>query len=148
MKRVLRLCPVLLVLFSTLAFAANRDETAVRTADQRRIQATVGGNIAELGKLLSDELLYAHADGRVQSKAQYITAIATNQTKYVSVEPQDVTFQSVDTDAATLSGRAKLTVESNGRQLSFTLRFLAVWRREDGHWRLLAYQSCQLEAPH
>jgi len=147
MKLALRLSPLLLVLFSTLTFAASRDETAVRAADERRIQATVGGNIATLEKLLSDELMYAHADGRVQNKAQYITALATNQTKYVSVEPQEVTFQSIDTDAATLSGRAKLTVESNGRQLSFTLRFLAVWRREDGHWRLLAYQSCQLQTP-
>jgi hypothetical protein len=148
MKRVLRLCPVLLVLFSTLAFAANRDETAVRSADQRRVQATISGNIAELEKLLSDELIYAHADGRVQNKAQYITALATSQMKYLAFEPQDVTFQAVDMDAATLSGRARLTVEASGRQVSFTLRFLAVWRREEGHWRLLAYQSCQLEAPH
>lgn len=147
MKLALRLSPLLLVLFSTLAFAASRDETAVRAADERRIQATVSGNIATLEKLLSDELMYAHADGRVQTKAQYVTALATNQTKYVSVEPQDVTFQSIDMDAATLSGRAKLTVEASGRQLAFTLRFLAVWRREDGHWRLLAYQSCQLQTP-
>lgn len=146
MKLAFRLSPLLLVLFSSLAFAANREETAVRAADERRIQATAVGNIAELEKLLSDELIYAHADGRVQTKAQYLTAIATNQTKYVAVEPQDVAFQLINDDAATLSGRARLTVEISGRNMSFTLRFLAVWRREEGHWRLLAYQSCQLEA--
>lgn len=147
MKRVPRYW-LLSVLISSVAFGASSDEAAVRSADERRIQATISGRAEDLRELLSDELVYAQADGRVQTKAQLVAALPSSQLKYLSVEPSEEVFQSIAPHAATLSGRARLVVDASGRKLSFTLRFLAVWREESGHWRLLAYQSAQLEAPH
>lgn len=120
------------------------DHTAVRAADQERIAATIVGDTLRLSQLLSNELRYAHSDGRVQTKAQFIAAVAGNKVRYLSFEPQDVALQSITPGAVAMQGRARLKVQANEQRLEFTLRFLAVWRNEEGRWRLLVYQSSQL----
>ena len=144
MKPALRLLAFAILLSPTFASV---DESAVRHADQRRIQATISGDATELSELLSDDLLYAYSDGRVQTKAQFIAALASHQLKYVSADPEDVKYQSIASGAAVLSGRARLVVDAKDQRVTFTLRFLAVWREEAGHWRLVAYQSSPLSPP-
>ncbi len=134
-------------LFSSAAIASVDESATVRRADQRRIQATITGNAAELSELLSDDLLYAYSDGRVQTKTQLIAALANHQLKYISVDPEDVKFQSVAGGVTVLSGRARVVVEAKGQRVTFTLQFLEVWRDEAGVWRLVAYQSSQLSPP-
>ncbi len=143
----LRILPVvaLLLLAPALRAADADDFAAVRVADQRRIVATIASDTAALAKVLSDDLHYAHSDGRVQTKPQFLSAVAAKRIKYLSVLPQDIAFQSiVPTAAVAMHGRARLVVEADGRRLEFTLRFLAVWRKEGDAWRLLSYQSSQL----
>lgn len=152
LPRFLRRLSLVLALLALAPFgrAAEADDfAAVRRADQRRIVATIAGDTTGLGQLLADDLTYAHSDGRVQTKAQFLAAVGARKIKYLSVVPQDVAFQTIAPGAAVaLSGRARLVVEADGRRLEFTLRFLAVWRHEGDAWRLAAYQSSQLaEAP-
>ena len=120
------------------------DSAAVRHADERRVQATMNGDAAALRELLSDDLHYAHSDGRVQSKSQLIAALSSHGLDYDSVASENVKYQSISPGAAMLTGQTRLVVESEGRRVAFTLRFLSVWRDEAGQWRLLAYQSSQL----
>jgi hypothetical protein len=141
------LCLSLFVVLLSPAVASVDESAAVRRADQRRIQATITSNATELGDLLSDDLHYAYSDGRVQTKAQLIAALANHQLNYISVDPEDVKYQSIARGAAVLSGRARLVVEAKGQRVAFTLHFLAVWRDEAGTWRLVAYQSSQLSPP-
>lgn len=129
---------------SSLPAAESDDFAAVRAADEARLAATIAGDTLKLAQLLSDELFYAHSDGRVQTKAQFIAAVAGSRIKYVSVTPHDLQLQAIVPGAVAMNGRARLVVRADERQLEFTLRFLAVWRQEDGQWRLLSYQSSQL----
>ncbi|HVU25180.1 MAG TPA: nuclear transport factor 2 family protein [Opitutus sp.] len=117
------------------------DFAAVRRADQQRIVATIAADTAKLGALLSDDLRYARADGQPQTKAELLAAVADSRIKYVSVVPQDLAFQAIVPGAVAMSGNARLVVVTGERRLEFVLHFLAVWRNESGHWRLLAYQS-------
>ena len=137
---------LLLALVVSPAKAAVDDPAAVRRAEERRIQATITGDAATLSELLSDDLHYAHSDGRVQSKSQLIAALSSHGLDYDLVESEKVKYQAIAPGAATLTGQTRLVVESEGRRVAFTLRFLSVWREEAGHWRLLAYQSSQLPA--
>jgi hypothetical protein len=132
-----------------LSFArgAEADSAAVLRAEERRIRATITRNAEELRELLSDDLHYAHADGRVQTKAQLIAALSTADLKHLSVTPEGVKVQPIADGAATLSGQTRILVEASGRRVAFALRFLSVWRREAGQWRLVAYQSSQLSPP-
>ena len=140
--RRLAACLVLLGLVCLPARAISvADE--VRAADTARVLATVRGDLPRVTSLLSEQLHYGHADGRVQTKAQFIAAVRTSQMKYEAYDYLEREVTPVTDDVATMSGRAKLRVSVAGKQLEFIIRFLAVWRREAGDWRLLAYQSAQ-----
>lgn len=134
---------LLLVLATAPGFAASPQEE-VRAADTARIMATIAGDAARLEPLLSDALSYGHADGRVQNKADFLAALKTVRVKYEAYDYEELHIARVSDDVATMTGRAKLRATAAGKTVAFRLRFLAVWRREDGAWRLCAYQSVPL----
>ena len=117
---------------------------AVRSADEQRIAATIAGAIDTLESLLSDELRYANADGRVQTKAEFLAATRANTIKFLNVSSREVSFQVIATNAVAMSGVTRVSARVNQQPVELRLRFLAVWREESGHWKLLAYQSSQL----
>lgn len=141
--------PLLAFAFLLLGLAATRAAVdpfaAVKRADAARIAATIAGDVAHLAPLLSEDLAYGQADGRVQTKAQFITAVATNRVRYESCDYSDTKLFEVAPEVITMTGRAQIRATANAQPVTFHLRFLAVWRREeDGHWRLIAYQSAPL----
>ena len=144
MKNLFRSLLLLGSLFAPVFAAPADDFAAVRRSDQERISATIAGDAEKLGGLLSEQLRYAHSDGRVQGKRQFIAAVTSSKTKYISVEPRDVEYESIADGSVLTTGRAHLVVMANSTRLEFELHFLAVWRQESGQWRLLAYQSAQL----
>lgn len=144
MKMLARLACLLGLLAAPLFASEEEAFAAVRRADQQRIVATIASDAKKLGDLLSDDLVYGHADGRVQTKSQLITAVTTSNIRYLSVVPSDVHFQLIAPGAVAMSGRAKLTVQLPDHRLESPIRFLAVWHDEQGKWRLVAYQSIQL----
>lgn len=133
-----------------LCFLSARATTVaddVRAADTARVLATVRGDTARIASLLSGQLHYGHADGRAQTKAQFLAAVRESQMKYEAYDYLERAVTPVSDDVATMSGRAKLRVHIGGRSLEFSIQFLAVWRRENGDWHLFAYQSSQLPPP-
>lgn len=144
MTRRLGLFALLLLTLRPLVGAAV--EADVRTADAARVAATIAGDAGRLGPLLSDRLTYGHADGRVQSKTELLGALSGSELKYERYDYEDMQITPIDDDSATMSGRARLVVAAHGQRIAFRLRFLAVWHRESGTWRLFAYQSAQIPA--
>ncbi len=140
-----RAAVALLAIFALgVAAQAADDFAAVRAADADRIAATVAGDVAQLGDLLSADLRYAHSDGRVQTKSQFLAAVANNPVSYLSVDPHEVELQTIAPGAVTMTGRAEIVAQTKTDRVKFALRFLAIWRNESGRWRLAAYQSSQL----
>ncbi len=122
-------------------------EEEVRAADTARVMATISGNVARLAPLLSDSLSYAHADGRVQTKAEFVLAVKTARIKYEAYDYDDVKVTRVTDDVALMTGRAHLRATAGDVHVAFALRFQSVWRREADGWRLFAYQSAKLAEP-
>ena len=142
-----RLAPLLaLLVLIALPIRAMSVADEVRAADTARVLATVRGDTLRVAALLSEQLHYGHVDGRVQTKAQFLAAVRASQMKYEAYDYLEREVTPVSDDVATMTGRAKLRVSTNGRRLEFVIQFLAVWRREDGAWHLFAYQSAQLPA--
>lgn len=141
--------PLLLALglgFTGRASAAPLTEE-VRAADAARIMATIAGDTVRLAPLLCDALTYGHSDGRLQTKAELLGAVKSNRVKYEAYDYEELHIARVNDDVATMTGRASLRATAGGQRVAFRLRFLAVWRREAGAWRLCAYQSAPLAAP-
>ena len=143
-----RLC----CLFSLLALIAaplraQSVEEEVRAADTARVLSTLRSDTVRLSRLLSDGLTYGHADGRVQTKEVFLAAVRTNRVKYEAYDYLEKNITRVSDDFAIMTGRVHLKASAGTEHVEFALRFLSVWRREDGIWRLFAYQSTKLSDP-
>ena len=137
---------LLFVLVAGRVSAASLQEE-VRATDAARIMATIAGDTTRLAPLLSDALIYGHADGRVQTKDEFLGAVKSSRMKYEAYDYEELQIDRVSDDVATMTGRARLRAVAGGKTIAFRLRFLAVWRREAGKWQLQAYQSAPLTAP-
>jgi ketosteroid isomerase-like protein len=133
----------LLIFLCTAAFAAAGPAEEVRAADTARVMATIAGDTARLAPLLADALSYGHSNGRVQTKAEFLEAVRSNRVRYEAYDYEEIQVTPVATDLALMTGTARLRASAGGERVAFRLRFLSVWRREDGAWRLFAYQSAR-----
>jgi len=126
---------------------ADRLITAVRTADDDRLDAMMAGHAARLDAIFSDDLRYAHSNGRVDDKTDFIKSLTSRQMVYESFTYQERTFQAVGPGVVLMSGRVLVHASSAGQKLVLDLNFLAVWREEGGRWRFLAWQSSRNPPP-
>ncbi|MCF7688542.1 MAG: nuclear transport factor 2 family protein [Cephaloticoccus sp.] len=137
---------ILFFVFGVLTPVSASIAEDVRSADAKRVLATIAGDANRLADLLSEQLRYGHADGRVQTKEDFLAAVRSNQMRYEAYDYEELQITPTDDNVAILSGRASLRVRMGEQQFAFRLRFLAVWRHEGTAWRLFVYQSAQLPA--
>lgn len=93
-----------------------------------------------LGRMFHDQLLYTHASGVRDTKAQYLAKVQSGYYVYVqlthAVERVDVLE-----DTAIVIGRLSGDLTVQGDHRPFDNLSLAVWTRSDGDWQLLAHGS-------
>ena len=114
---------------------------AVLRADGSRLQAMMAGDGAALGRVLSDELVFVHSDGRVESKADYVENLLAGDTAYTNAKAAELRTMKPSADIVVLIGRQDMRKRLGAAWSEITLRFLSVWRNEGGTWRMVAWQS-------
>ena len=114
---------------------------AVLRADGSRLQAMMAGDGAALGRVLSDELVFVHSDGRVESKADYVKNLMAGDTAYTNATTSELRTMKPSSDVVVLIGRQDMRKRLGATWSEITLRFLSVWRNEGGTWRMVAWQS-------
>jgi ketosteroid isomerase-like protein len=126
----------------TFADAAKAADT-VKELDAKRFAATTKNDFDTLASLLADDLVYTHSSAAVDGKTTYIDALRTGKTKYESIEPSDVKVR-VYGVTAIVNGTAKLSVTTDGKTNSFSLRYTDVWVMRDNKWQMVSWQSTRL----
>ncbi|GAB5558976.1 MAG: hypothetical protein SynsKO_06230 [Synoicihabitans sp.] len=148
MKKPPLLTLILLLSIGSAAHAAHHASAeknqiaAVTAADAERMAATIAGDRGRLEAVLSKDLRYAHSSGTVEDRAAFIDTLITERVIYKKFTYQERNFTPVGSDAVAMSGRVLIDVVVNAKDISVDLNFLSVWRKENGHWRFLAWQSC------
>ncbi len=112
-------------------------------ADQARIKAMMAGDATALGALLSDQLRFAHSDGRVESKVDYVKNLLAGDTAYADVKTSEVETKQIAPDVVFILGAQQMRKRLGPDWSDVNLRYLAVWRNESGVWRLVAWQSAR-----
>lgn len=120
-------------------------ENEVLRADEERYRAMIANDIATLDRLLSEDLLYTHSLGYVDTKQAYLASLRAGQVKYLNVQRDSVTTR-VHGDAAYMSGIVVIKVLVGGEAKVLTNRFLNVWVRTAGVWQLAAWASTPIPA--
>jgi Domain of unknown function (DUF4440) len=117
----------------------------ILAADEARVAAMTTGDRAELNAIFSDALHYGHSNGSVDDKNSLVEKLATRRTVYESMKYLDRTFVPVADDVALMHGRVIANISNGPQKIVLNLKFLAVWRKEAGKWRFLAWQSTKAE---
>ncbi len=120
---------------------------AVQATDDERVAAMIAADSQRLDAVLSDQLHYAHSNGKQDTKASYIESLVSHRTVYESFEYGQREFRQITTGVMFMTGKAKIKVNNGGQKTEADISFLAVWRQENDHWRFLAWQSCKIPAP-
>ncbi|MFM7240615.1 MAG: nuclear transport factor 2 family protein [Opitutia bacterium] len=127
-----------------VATAAEPAADAVRAADDARVAAMLSPDKAVLDAVLSDDLRYAHSNGKVDTKASLTAALLGGDAKYLSYKYTERNFRFPAPDVAVMAGRLEVQAKVDGVAMTTGISYLAVWRLENGRWRFFAWQSCKI----
>jgi len=114
---------------------------AIRALERDRFRAMVDGDGEALDVLLSDNVFYVHTNGKRETKRQFIDSIAAGRRRYRQIEIQSQDVLTVGDDICVVAGRVLIEMETNNGGLVFPIVYTAVQAREQGLWRLLAWQA-------
>lgn len=104
-----------------------------------RLESDVEG----LGRLLCDDWLLTHSDGRVQDKTGYLHELSSRTRANQAIGNQDLEVR-LHGDTAVVTGTSVQAGTRNGQPWSGRFRFTRTWIRRDGGWRMLASHSSRI----
>jgi ketosteroid isomerase-like protein len=120
-------------------------ETDVLRADENRFEAMRKEDWNALDDALADDLIYVHSTARKESKAEHVGNLRAGKPHYRGIAPRERHARVVG-DVGVVNGISEMHVERDGKEQRFTVRYLAVYAKTGGHWRMMAWQSTKLDA--
>lgn len=105
--------------------------------------ARVKGDVPFLERLYAKEFRITSINGSLVERDADIAAFATGAIKPEYVTNEDMWVQ-VYGDVAVVRGRENVQGTAFGKFGKFTMRFMNVFVRRDGHWQLVAHQTTEI----
>jgi ketosteroid isomerase-like protein len=118
-------------------------ESEIRELERQRFRAMERVDVATLNRILSDDLIYTHANGLRHTKAELIGVLGSGDMKYESITTDDVRVR-IFTETAVVTGRALIKIKAHGEEQSFKLCYLDVYVKQEGRWQMVAWQSSRV----
>ncbi len=118
-------------------------EAEVLQADDRRFEAMRKEDWPALEAVLADDLVYVHSTARVESKAEHAGNLEAGKPHYRGIAPRDRKVRVLG-DVGLVNGVSEMHVENAGKEQRFTIRYLAVYAKSGGRWRMTAWQSTKV----
>ena len=120
-------------------------ESDVAVAIEQLIKGMITADKSILESLTADELVYAHSNGRVQNKSEFISELLNGDPSvYVKIEPLEQIIQMSGDAAVVRHIWTAETKNTKGEPGSLRVGNMMVWRFQDGKWKLLARQGYKL----
>ncbi|MBS1830158.1 MAG: nuclear transport factor 2 family protein [Acidobacteria bacterium] len=137
-RRLLTLC----VLYGTMLPAADR--ASIEQLDKNWIKAVLGKDFAALDKMYTDDIVYAHASGVVDTKATYMEKVKSGKQVYKSMEQKNVSVKLHGDSAITHSWMRVTGVNAQG-PFDDKVMMIHFWVMKNGQWRLAAHQTTRVD---
>jgi len=118
-------------------------EADVLRADDSRFEAMRKEDWTALDAALADDLTYVHSTARLESKAEHVANLRAGKPHYRGIAPRE-RWARVLGDVGIVNGVSAMHVERDGMEQRFTVRYLAVYVRAGGRWRMTAWQSTRV----
>jgi ketosteroid isomerase-like protein len=120
-----------------------QDAQEILQVENRRYEAMIKGDLAALDAVLSAELTYAHSNGVLDTKAQYMATLASGQLQYISITPQEAQVRCYGA-CSVVTGIALLHIQLHGQDRRFRIRYTSVYIKQQDRWQMVALQSTGL----
>lgn len=135
---------VVLTLLAAFAVASDSPESrALAHIDATWNDLRLKPDVIGLDRLLSDDFILTHSDGRVQRRAEYIDELKTRTRTNQAILNEEVEVR-VHGDTGVVTGVSVQAGETGGRPFSGRFRFTRVWVRRAGVWRMVASHSSRV----
>jgi ketosteroid isomerase-like protein len=118
-------------------------ESEIRDLERQRFRAMETVDVAALDRILSDDLIYTHANGLQHTKAELIGVIGSGDFKYESITPGDIRVR-IYNETAVVTGHASMKIKSGAGEQIFKLCYLDVYVKQEGRWQMVAWQSSRV----
>lgn len=117
---------------------------AVLVAEDARFAAMIAGDAEAMRRALAEDLEYVHSTAVVEGREGLIESITSGRTRYSAVTGLERQVVMLAPETALVRGTGRFEVFAGTTPLDLKLRYLAVYGREEGSWRLRAWQSMRL----
>jgi ketosteroid isomerase-like protein len=121
--------------------AAEADIRAVETAWTTAIKTRDG---QALDALLSDQLIYAHSTGIVDSKSDYITKVTSGRQRYEGARHENMTIREYG-DTVIVHARMHMWGTNQSGKFDDIVMAMHTWIKRAGKWQLVAHQTTKIK---
>jgi ketosteroid isomerase-like protein len=118
----------------------------VKALEKKRFEVTVAGDYAALEKLLANDLIYVHSNGKVDNEKTFLESLTSGASKYKRIVPEEMNARQLG-EFVFIDGRGKFQVESNGQTNELSLTYLDVWAKRGGAWQMVHWHSARMPPP-
>lgn len=117
----------------------------VLKVEQRWVEAHRELDVGTIRDILAEDYLQIRADGSVIGKPEAVRSYQSGRRRWDKAESTDHRV-TIHGDVAILVGRWRGRGENHGERFDYSARFMAVYVRRDGLWKLVADQSTRLSS--
>jgi ketosteroid isomerase-like protein len=119
-------------------------EREIICLEQARCRALVDADIDSLKKLVADDVVHVHANGKADDKAAYLTMVE-KQIRFLEATRERLDVR-VYGELAVATGRLDQTIETRGSGQRTVMHVMTtqVWARRGAAWQQVSFQATNL----
>ncbi len=140
--RLTLLCCMLLL--AATVFSQSKKQQKFEAIERQRFVAMTKKDTAALHLILADDLTYVHSNGLIEDKAKHIANIVSGKIVYSTMEPTEINVR-VHGRTAYINGIVQVAGSFQEKPFNIRLRYIDVYTKKRGKWRLSAWQSLKLD---
>lgn len=127
----------------TIVSAQTKDEKAVASAVEILNKGIIDPDKALLENITSEGLSYGHSGGKIQNKTEFVEDLIHGTFDFLTVNTSN---QKIMISGKNAIVRHTFTAKATnaGTPVDLNIGNLLVWRKEHGHWKLIARQAFRL----
>ena len=131
--------------FACIAHASKAADldVEINSLEEGRYAALLSGDADAYASFLGDDFFYNTASGLTFTKDQYIKQVRAGNVKVRAARREPAKVFSYG-DVAVVTGVSHVDVTLNGEDKTLDSRYLHVWAKQAGAWKLVARQATYL----
>lgn len=131
------------MLKSYVVWSQNPTETKLAALEKQRFAALVSNDYQFLDKVLAEDLVYCHSNGRVDTKATFVQALKDKKTIYQDMTSEELKVR-IYGKTAIITGTCSAKILSNGQQINTQFLYTDVYVKRKLGWQMVTWQSLRL----